>query len=126
MSVAGALRRMTPGCGTRRSETNVSRTNGAHVFQLGLCPSEAELEAGDERRRFGAAERRDGLCVMASVDARRRSLRAHHDALSDLAMLDAGRHVVHELSPGRSAWLHIVQGEVTIDDTVMTTGDGPR
>ena len=124
--MAGALRRMTPGCGTRRSETNVSRTNGAHVFQLGLCPSEAELEAGDEQRRFGAAERRDGLCVVASVDARRRSLRAHHDALSDLALLDAGRHVVHELSPGRSAWLHIVQGEVTIDDTVLTTGDGPR
>ena len=40
------------------------------------------------------------------------------------AMLDPGQHVVHELSPGRSAWLHLVQGEVTLGDDVLTTGDG--
>jgi redox-sensitive bicupin YhaK (pirin superfamily) len=32
--------------------------------------------------------------------------------------------VVHELSPGRSAWLHVVQGEVTLGDDVLGTGDG--
>jgi redox-sensitive bicupin YhaK (pirin superfamily) len=121
---AGEFQRMTPGRGIRHSETNASRTNWAHVFQLGLRPSEAELEAGYEQKRFSAAERRDGLCVVASVDARRGSLRVHQDALLYSAMLDAGQHVVSELSQGRSAWLHIVQGEVTIDDTVLTTGDG--
>ena len=40
------------------------------------------------------------------------------------AMLDPGQHVVHELSQGRSAWLHLVQGEVTLGDIVLTTGDG--
>ena len=40
------------------------------------------------------------------------------------AMLDPGQHVVHELSQGRRAWLHLVQGEVTIGDLVLTTGDG--
>jgi hypothetical protein len=39
-------------------------------------------------------------------------------------MLDAGQHVIHELSQGRRAWLHLVQGEVTLGDTVLTTGDG--
>jgi hypothetical protein len=32
--------------------------------------------------------------------------------------------VVHELLPGRSAWLHLVEGEVTLGDLVLTTGDG--
>jgi redox-sensitive bicupin YhaK (pirin superfamily) len=41
-----------------------------------------------------------------------------------LALLDSGQHVVHELSQGRRAWLHIVEGEVTLDDVVLTTGDG--
>ena len=40
------------------------------------------------------------------------------------AMLESGQHVVHELSQGRSAWLHLVEGEVTLGDVVLTEGDG--
>jgi len=40
------------------------------------------------------------------------------------ALLGPGQHVVHELSPGRTAWLHLVQGEVMLGDVVLTTGDG--
>jgi quercetin 2,3-dioxygenase len=31
---------------------------------------------------------------------------------------------VHELRDGRSAWLHLVEGEVTLGDVVLSTGDG--
>jgi redox-sensitive bicupin YhaK (pirin superfamily) len=31
---------------------------------------------------------------------------------------------VHELAPRRSAWLHLVRGQVTLADIVLTTGDG--
>ena len=71
-----------------------------------------------------AAQRRGGLCVVASSDARRGSLRIHQDALVFSALLDPGQHVVHELSQGRSAWLHLVQGEVALGDLILTTGDG--
>lgn len=40
------------------------------------------------------------------------------------ALLDPGTHVVHELPPGRSAWLHVVAGEAALGDLVLTTGDG--
>jgi redox-sensitive bicupin YhaK (pirin superfamily) len=40
------------------------------------------------------------------------------------ALLEPGHHVVHTLTPGRAAWLHIVQGEVKFGDLVLTTGDG--
>jgi hypothetical protein len=121
---AGEFQRMTAGRGIRHSETNASRTDWAHVFQIWLRPSEAGLEPGHEQKRFSAAERRGGLCVVASPDARRGSLRIHQDALVYSAMLDPGQHVIHELPQGRSAWLHLVQGEVTLGDTVLTTGDG--
>ena len=39
-------------------------------------------------------------------------------------MLDRGQHVVHELVPGRTAWLHLVSGQATLDDVVLVTGDG--
>lgn len=121
---AGEFQRMTSGRGIRHSETNASRTDWAHVFQIWLRPSEAGLEPGQEQKRFSAAERRGGLCVVASPDARKGSLRIHQDALMYSAMLNPGHHVVHELSQGRSAWLHLVQGEVTMGNIVLTTGDG--
>ena len=45
---AGEFQRMTAGRGIRRSEANASRTDWAHVFQIWLRPSEAELQPSHE------------------------------------------------------------------------------
>ena len=121
---AGEFQGTAAGRGIRRSEKNASRSNWAQVFQLLLAPSEPGLEPDHEQKRFSTAERRGGLCVVASADARKGSLRIHQDVLTCSALLEPGQHVVHELSPGRRAWLHIVEGEVTLGDIVLTTGDG--
>lgn len=121
---AGEFQRTTVGRGSRQSETNASRTECAHVFQIWLRPAQAGLDPGHEQKRFSAADRRGALCVVASPDARRGSLRVHEDALLYSAMLAPGKHVVHELGLGRRAWLHLVEGEATLGDVVMSTGDG--
>jgi len=120
----GEFEHMTAGCGISRSEKNASRTDWAHLFRIGLRPSKAGLEPGCEQKRFSAAQRRDGLCVVASPDGRRGSLRIHQDALVFSALLIPGQHVIHGLPPGRSAWVHVVHGEVTLGGLVLTTGDG--
>lgn len=121
---AGEFQRRTVGRGVRHSEANASEVDDAHVFRLLISPSRADLEPGQEQKRFSVADRRGGLCVVASPDASRGSLRLHQDAFLYSALLESGQHVVHELSPGRSVWLHLVHGEVTLDDVVLTTGDG--
>jgi redox-sensitive bicupin YhaK (pirin superfamily) len=121
---AGEFQHMTAQRGVRHSETNVSRTDWAHVFQIWLRPSQVGLEPSHEQKRFSTADRRGLLCAVASPDARRGSLRTHQDAVLYSTMLDPGQHVVHELSQGRSAWLHLVQGEVALGDVILTTGDG--
>jgi quercetin 2,3-dioxygenase len=121
---AGEFRRTTTGRGSRQSETNASRTDWAQVFQIWLRPGQVGLEPGHEQKRFSTAERRGGLCVVASPDARRGSLRIYQDAVLYSAMLAPGKHVVHELREGRCAWLHVVEGEITLDDAVLTSGDG--
>lgn len=121
---AGEFRRTTAGRGRRQHEANASRSDSAHVFQIWLRPTQATVDRGHEQKRFSTAERRGGLCVVASPDARRGSLRIHQDALMCSALLDSGQHVVHELAPGRSVWLHLVEGEVSLGDVVLTTGDG--
>jgi quercetin 2,3-dioxygenase len=120
----GEFQHMTARREIRHRETNVSRSDWAHVFQIWLRPSEAGLAPGQEQKRFSAAERRGVLRVVASSDGRRASLRIRQDAVLCSAILDPGQHVVHELAPGRSAWLHVVKGEVTLGEVVVGTGDG--
>ena len=40
------------------------------------------------------------------------------------AILREGRHVVHELSAGRLAWVQVVQGKVRLLDSILSSGDG--
>jgi quercetin 2,3-dioxygenase len=123
---AGEFQRATTGRRIRYRETNASRVDAAHVFQLWLRPAAIGLDAEQEQeqKRFSVADRRDRLCVVASDDARHASLRLHEDAVVYSALLARGQHVVHELSPGRSAWLHVVGGELNLGETLLTTGDG--
>ena len=120
----GEFQHMTARRDIRHRETNVSRSDWAHVFQIWLRPSEAGLAPGREQKRFSAAERRGLLRVVASSDGRRGSLRIRQDAVLCSAILDPGQHVVHELGPGRCAWLHVVKGAVTLGDVVVGNGDG--
>ena len=120
---AGEFQRITCGQGVHHDQRNASRTEWAHVFRISLHCSEAGLPAGSEQRRFYVANRRGALCAVASPDTRRGSLRIHQNAVLYSAMLDSGQHVVHALASGRSAWLHLVRGEIKLDDVVLTAGD---
>lgn len=121
---SGEFQRMNINRGIRRKETNASRTDWAHIFRIALRPWEVGLVRAHEQQRFGAAQRHNVLCIVASPDGRKGSLRISQDALIYSAVVDAGHHLIHELQPGRNAWLHLIYGEASLQDIVMTQGDG--
>jgi len=116
--------RMTASRGVWHSETNISRADWAHVFQIRLHGSDSTRELAREHKRFSTAERRGVLRVVASPDVRAGSLRLHEDTRLYSTILEPGQHVVHELAPSRAAWLHVVLREVTLRDLALTAGDG--
>ncbi len=71
-----------------------------------------------------AALRHNVLRIVASPDGRLGSLRIDQDALIYSSVLDPGHHAVHELLPGRSAWLHVICGEAASHDIILNRGDG--
>jgi hypothetical protein len=121
---AGEFQRMITGRQVHTSERNASQLDWAHIFRLYLHPATSGLDGSPAQKLFSVAERRGALCVVASPDGRSGSLRIHPDVRICSAILDPGQHLVHELAPGRRAWLHVVRGEVTIGDLVLATGDG--
>ena len=121
---AGEFQRRTARQGVSYIERNASQTDEAQVFQIWLHAAGAGLEPRHDRRRFSMAERRGLMCVVASGDGRRGSLLMHQDTAVISAILAPGQHVAHELTQGRSSWLHIVHGEVSLGDLVLNRGDG--
>jgi quercetin 2,3-dioxygenase len=121
---AGEFQRMTASRSVRHSETNASRIDWAHVFQIWLRPSEFGQRPQREQKRFTVANRRGGLCLVASPDARQGSLLLHRDVLIFSTLLSPGEHLAHPLPATRCAWLHVVQGEITLGDVVLAEGDG--
>lgn len=121
---AGEFQHLTAGRGIHCTQTNASRTDVVRYFQIGLRPWEVDLDPEHDQKRFTTAQRRGGLCIVASHDARDGSLLIHQDAQIYSALLDPGSRVVHEVAPARCQWLHVVKGEVALDDTVLAAGDG--
>ena len=120
----GEFQRMSTGLRVRHKETSVSRTESTRVFRMSLRPAQARLDCAQEQNRFTEAQRRNLLCVVVSPDGRQGSLSIHQDVLIYSAILDPGRHLIHELARGRTAWLHAVCGQAILNDIVLAQGDG--
>lgn len=118
----GELQRMSAGTGIRHSEFNPSATEAAHLYQIWLFPEREGITPSYEQKKidFGANAWR----LAASRDARDGSLLIHQDAEIHLARLTAGKQLAYALRPGRSAWLQVLRGGVTLDGNELSAGDG--
>ena len=120
----GEFQRMTAGTGIRHSEFNPSTTEPVHLYQIWLLPERAGLTPSYEQRAFNLDEAQGRLLLVASPDGRDGSLTIRQDAFLYQSRLRGGQAVRHELAPGRSAWLQVLRGEVTLNDRALAAGDG--
>ena len=121
---SGEFQLMIVGHGIRHKEKNPSQTDCAHIFRIAMHPSVAGLDSSHEQMRFPVALRHNQLCVIVSPDGRKKSLKILQDAIIYSSILDSGHHLVHELLPGRSAWLHVICGEASTREIILNEGDG--
>ncbi|HET6335409.1 MAG TPA: pirin family protein [Polyangiales bacterium] len=120
---AGDFQRVSGGDSVGLRQSNASRSQAAHVVQLWLRNGAARRAPNPDQRRFTAAERRGGLRLIASDEVRDDALRLAVDVRIYSALVDPGQNLVHELAYRRSAWLHVMLGEVTCEDAVLESGD---
>lgn len=110
--------------GTKHRADNRSLTQYARAFQCIVASGRGSPKPRSERRRFPFAERRGILRLMASPDGKDGSLRMDRDIRIYSSVLEIGHHLIHELAPGRGAWLHVVKGRIQLFDHALRSGDG--
>jgi redox-sensitive bicupin YhaK (pirin superfamily) len=119
----GDVQRMSAGTGVRHSEYNASKSEPVHFLQIWIVPSERGIDPGYEQKAFTDEEKRGRLRLVASRDGRDGSVTIHADASVYATVLDRGHSVVHEVSKGRGAWIHVARGQAEVAGERLEAGD---
>jgi redox-sensitive bicupin YhaK (pirin superfamily) len=121
--VPGDVQRMSAGTGVRHSEFNHAKDGVTHFLQIWIEPSVAGIPPSYEQKHFDAASKRGRLRLVASPDGREGSVKIHQDALLFAALLDGAEKAVHELQPGRRAYVHVARGRLEVNGRLLEAGD---
>jgi redox-sensitive bicupin YhaK (pirin superfamily) len=120
----GEVQAMSAGTGIRHSEFNHSKSDLVHFLQIGIIPDKRGVAPRYDQKVFPEAERRGRLRLVASTDGRDGSIMIHQDASVFASTLEAGKAVTHAPKAGRKAWVQIARGEINVNGTRATAGDG--
>jgi redox-sensitive bicupin YhaK (pirin superfamily) len=118
----GEFQYMAAGSGVEHSEFNPSKTEATRLLQIWIKPDTKGVKPRYAERNFAKAET-GKLHLVASKTGRDGSFEIHQDAELLLGKLDAGQSVSHALAKDRHAWVHVAEGEVTLNGSKLSGGD---
>jgi redox-sensitive bicupin YhaK (pirin superfamily) len=120
----GDVQRMTAGTGVTHSEANPSPDTPVHLLQIWIFPREQGLHPEYEEKKFSDDEKRNKLRLVVSPGGEDGAVSIHQDAKIYASLLDESQEVVHTPANGRSAWLQVAGGSVTLNEVKLKQGDG--
>jgi hypothetical protein len=118
----GEVQYMSAGSGVQHSEFNPSKDEAAHLLQIWIQPDRKGVAPRYEEKSL--ADLPPGrLRLVTSKTGRDGSMAIQQDADVWLAKLKAGDHAAHTLAKGRHAWVHVAEGEVSLNGQRLQGGD---
>lgn len=120
----GEVQVMTAGQGIRHSEVNPSSSEPCHLLQIWIEPTERSLAPHYEQKHLDLHKHTNGL-VLAVGGSKDRSapLSINQDARLFLGRLASGAETTLFFGSGRSVWIHVATGSVSLDGMTLTSGD---
>ena len=118
----GEVQYMSAGTGVQHSEFNPSKDEAVHLLQIWILPDGKGLKPryAEKSLKDAAAGK---LHLVTSKTGRDGSIAINQDADLWLAKLDTGNRVTHKLAPGRHAWVHVTEGDVSLNGKKLSGGD---
>jgi redox-sensitive bicupin YhaK (pirin superfamily) len=119
---AGDVQYMAAGTGVQHSEFNPSKDEAVHLLQIWIQPDRKGVTPRYAERSLKDASA-GKLHLVTSQTGRDGSIAMHQDTDLWLGKLEAGNRVSHELAAGRHAWIHVAEGEVSLNGKNLRGGD---
>jgi redox-sensitive bicupin YhaK (pirin superfamily) len=118
----GEVQYMSAGSGVQHSEFNPSKEEAVHLLQIWIQPDRKGLAPRYAEKSLADAPP-GTLRLVTSKTGRDGSIAIQQDADLWLAKFNAGDHAAHPLAKGRQAWVHVAEGEVSLNGKKLQGGD---
>ena len=122
----GDVQRMSAGTGVRHSEFNHAQDRTTHFLQIWIVPDQTGIEPGYEQKHFDEASKRGQLRLVAAPDGRDGAVTIHANASLHAGLFDGDERTELTLDPARIAYVHLVRGELRVNDRTLQAGDAAR
>src|SRR6204780_264765 len=110
----GEIQRMSAGSGIVHAEFNASASETCHLLQIWIMPSKKGIAPGYEQKKIKPDAIANHFSRIAGPEPQDNEVRLVQDAEIWVARLDDENEAVHNLRPGRKAWLQVAKGEVSV------------
>jgi len=117
---AGEFQLMSAGSGVYHSEYNASQTEDLRFLQIWIMPDRQGGAPGYQQQHFAS---KPGLTLIASADGRDGSLVLKQQAQLLRVSISADEQLSYPAA-GRKLYLHLISGELKVDNSTVNPGDG--
>ncbi len=122
----GDIQLMSAGTGVAHSEFNPSNTEPVHFLQIWIATAVNGATPRYQQQRFSDTEKRGKLRLVMSPDGADGSLEIRQDARVYAGLFDGDETARLELASDRFAYVHVARGNVSVNGTMLSEGDGVR
>lgn len=120
----GEVQVMSAGRGIRHSECNPSNATPAHFLQIWLEPNILGVEPRYEQRAFALQQLENAWCCLAGPGVRTDgSFEIYQNVTVSYGKARRNGTIDHVVHDGEAAWLHVIEGDVSLSGISLKTGD---
>jgi len=119
----GDVQGMSAGSGVTHSEFNHAPDQTTHFLQIWIEPNVSEVPPSYEQKSIPAIDKQGKLCLIASPDGAGNAVKIYADAKVYAGLFDGPQSQTLTLDPRRKAYVHLVKGQLHINDILLSAGD---
>lgn len=120
----GDVQFMSAGTGVQHSEFNASRQEKVHFLQIWLSTNEPTAQPSYQQKHFSVKDKDGKLALIISPTQQDGSLKVRQDAKVYAGTLNGAQEFKYTPPKGRSTYIHVARGSVSINGFVFRAGDG--
>lgn len=120
----GEVQRMSAGTGVRHSEHNGLKDKITHFLQIWIMPEKEGIPPSYGQKNFASDFGCSDLILVASHKGRNGSITLNQDVDMYVAQAQDAGAKTHKTYIHRHLWVQVIKGEVDVDGTKLTPGDG--
>ncbi len=120
----GDMQRMTAGTGIKHSEFNKLEDKPTHLLQIWILPAKPNEKPSYAQKSHAEAIKSKNFLLVAGAKETDSAISINQDVEIYAGKTKIGDKIEKSLINGRKAWLQLIDGELDVNGSMISKGDG--